>query len=134
MRSPLQQRQPFLETNMTRQKAERILARIEQLLGPANVASPSTRPISPSLITAATIDTFTWVTGYAKTFNEHWSEEGREDPHEHFPSLEYLRNVFEAVELEGERVHWFEKSRDMMLSWSMVAYFTLQAMKVPFRG
>jgi hypothetical protein len=119
---------------MTRQKAERTLVRLEQLLGPANVSSPATCPISPSLIAAATADTFTWATCYAKTFNEHWKEEGRRDPHEHFPKIEYLRHVFELLEAEGERVHWFEKSRDMMLSWSLVAYFTLQAMKVPFRG
>src|SRR5579864_2454582 len=37
----------------------------------------------------ATRDTFTWVTQYAKTYNEHWIEEGRPDPYEHFPSYEY---------------------------------------------
>jgi hypothetical protein len=33
-----------------------------------------------------------------------------------------------------ERIIWIEKSRDMMVSWSCVAYFTLQAMKVASRG
>jgi hypothetical protein len=80
----------------------------------------------------ATRGTFTWVTQYAKTYNEHWVEEGRPDPYEHFPAYDYVRHTFELIDCE--RVHWFEKSRDMMLSWSLVAYLTLQAMKVPHRG
>jgi hypothetical protein len=40
--------------------------------------------------------------------------------------------VFALIELE--RINLFEKSRDMMLSWACVAYFTLNAMKVPQRG
>jgi hypothetical protein len=43
-----------------------------------------------------------------------------------------LRTTFEL--LDCERVMWFEKSRDLMLSWTCVAYLTLQAMKTPFRG
>ena len=80
----------------------------------------------------ATRDTFTWVTKYAKTYNEHWIEEGRPDPYEHFPPYEYIRDTFELI--DAERVHWFEKSRDMMLSWACVAYLTRQAMTTPFRG
>jgi hypothetical protein len=32
------------------------------------------------------------------------------------------------------RIIWWEKSRDMMLSWACVAYLTLQAMKRPYCG
>jgi hypothetical protein len=32
------------------------------------------------------------------------------------------------------RIMFIEKSRDMMVSWACVAYFTLQAMTVPERG
>jgi hypothetical protein len=80
----------------------------------------------------ATRDTYTWVTQYAKTYNEHWIEEGRPDPYEHFPAYPYLEDTFILLDLE--RVIWFEKSRDMMLSWACVAYLTFQAMTVPFRG
>ena len=80
----------------------------------------------------ATRDTFTWVTRFARTWNEHWVEEGRSDPYEHFPSHEYIHEIFDLI--DAERVIWFEKSRDLMLSWACVAYLTLQAMKTPFRG
>src|SRR6266480_4069091 len=80
----------------------------------------------------ATKDTFTWVTKHAMTYNEHWIEEGRPDPYEHFPLYPYFQDVFELI--DAERVIWFEKSRDLMLSWACVAYLTLQAMKTPLRG
>jgi hypothetical protein len=85
-------------------------------------------------VVEATRNTFTWVTRYTKTFNEHWIEEGRPSPYEHFPPYPYIEVVFDMLEIEDERVMWFEKSRDLMMSWSCVAYFTLQAMKTPFRG
>jgi hypothetical protein len=81
---------------------------------------------------AAVRDPFTWVTQHTKTYNEHWMEEGRPDPYEPFPAYEYFRDTFELI--DAERVIWFEKSRDMMLSWACVAYLTLQAMKTPYRG
>ncbi len=80
----------------------------------------------------ATCDPFTWVTQYAKTYNEHWFEEGRPEPYEHFPSYDYFAYLFALI--DAERVTWIEKSRDLMLSWACVAYLTLQAMKTPFRG
>jgi hypothetical protein len=83
-------------------------------------------------ILAATTHPFIWVTQYAKTVNEHWIEEGRPHPYEHFPRYDYIRHTFDLI--DAERVHWFEKSRDMMLSWTCVAYFTLQAMKTKSRG
>jgi hypothetical protein len=60
-------------------------------------------------------------------------EEGRESPYEFFPPYSYLQDVFSILE-SPERVIFWEKSRDMMLSWACVAYFTLQAMKVASRG
>lgn len=71
-------------------------------------------------------DTYTWVTKYTKTFNEHWAEEGRPSPYEPFPPLPYFPSLFRAF--ERERIVWIEKSRDMMVSWACVAYLTLKAM------
>ena len=92
------------------------------------------RPVTTSAaeIQLATSDAFLWVTRYAKTFNEHWQEEGRPTPYEHFPPYLYFRDIFEFLDLE--RVYWIEKSRDMMLSWACVAYLTLHAMKTPCCG
>jgi hypothetical protein len=80
----------------------------------------------------ATRDTFTWVTQFAKTWNEHWIEEGRPEPYEPFPAYPYFQDVFDLI--DSERVTWFEKSRDLMLSWACVAYLTRQAMTTPYRG
>jgi hypothetical protein len=74
----------------------------------------------------ATRDTFTWVTRHTKTYNEHWREEGRPSPLEPFPEHEYFVHVFDVMDLE--RIVFFEKSRDMMLSWACVAYLTRHAM------
>jgi hypothetical protein len=80
----------------------------------------------------ATADTFTWVTQHTKTYNEHWFKEGRPCPEEPFPPYEYFRHVFDTMDLG--RIIWFEKSRDMMLSWACVAYLLLRAMKTPYYG
>jgi hypothetical protein len=107
------------------------LGRLDQRI--QRVAADRARQVgADDRVRAATCDTFTWVTQYAKTYNEHWVEEGRPDPYEHFPAYPYLEDTFELI--DAERVNWFEKSRDMMLSWACVAYLTRQAMTVPFRG
>lgn len=80
----------------------------------------------------ATRDPYVWVTEHTQTKNEHWVEEGRPTPYESFPRLAYLADVFEL--LSAERIIWLEKSRDLMLSWSCVAYLTLNAMRIPARG
>jgi hypothetical protein len=80
----------------------------------------------------ATSDTYRWVTQHTKTYNEHWQEEGRPSPYEPFPPEEYFGHLFELFDLE--RIVWIEKSRDLMVSWACVAYFTLHAMIVPQRG
>jgi hypothetical protein len=80
----------------------------------------------------ATRDPYTWVTEHTRTYNEHWIEEGRPSPYEPFPRHPYFEAAFELI--DAERVIWWEKSRDMMLSWACVAYLTLAAMKTPYRG
>jgi hypothetical protein len=83
-------------------------------------------------IAAATSDVFTWMTEHTKTRNEHWKEEGRPGPYEHLPRYDYLRDLFDTFELE--HITWVEKSRDLMISWACVGYFTMNAMVVPSRG
>jgi hypothetical protein len=80
----------------------------------------------------ATKDAFTWVTQHTETWNEHWHEEGRPSPNEKFPPYDYFRDLFTTFELE--QIVWIEKSRDLMVSWACVAYLTLNAMTVPYRG
>lgn len=71
-------------------------------------------------------DPYLWATQYTKTFNPHWVEEGRPSPYEPFPQKRYLRMVFDLMDVE--RIFWWEKSRDMMLSWACVAYLLVRAM------
>lgn len=80
---------------------------------------------------AAVADPYVWATQHTKTYNPHWIEEGRPSPDEVFPDHAYLKYVFEL--LDAEQVIWWEKSRDMMLSWACVAYFTNKAMVTPYR-
>ena len=80
----------------------------------------------------ATRSPYAWVTEHTETWNEHWVEECRPSPYEKFPTLEYFTDIFDFIEYE--HVAWFEKSRDMMLSWACVAYLTFNAMTVPHRG
>ena len=82
----------------------------------------------------ATSDVYRWVTQYTETYNPHWMEEGRPSPYETFPPYEeypHLYDLFQALPLE--RIHFIEKSRDMMISWACVAYLTNRAMIVPAR-
>ena len=79
----------------------------------------------------ATRDAFIWVTQYTQTFNQHWFEEGRSSPYEPFPALPHFAAIFHVI--DRERITWWEKSRDMMMSWTCVAYLTLKAMTVPER-
>jgi hypothetical protein len=104
--------------------AGRIPNRLLHLLGAEN--AEATR------IAAATSDVFTWMTEHTKTRNEHWKEEGRPGPYEHLPRYDYLRNLLDGIELE--RITWIVKSRDLMISWACVGYFTMNAMVEPSRG
>lgn len=81
----------------------------------------------------ATQDPYVWVTQHAKTYNPHWFEEGRSSPYEAFPSEAArpdLRDLFTILDSD-ERILWWEKSRDMMVSWGCVAYLINKAMTVP---
>jgi hypothetical protein len=95
------------------------------------VAEESMRHKS-SQIQEAMRDPYTWVTGYTETYNEHWVVEGRPTPYEPFPRWQYFGPLFEM--LMARKVNWFEKSRDMMLSWGCVSYLTFEAQRTPFCG
>jgi len=90
------------------------------------------RASDATLVAAATRNAYVWVMGHTKTYNEHWREEGRESPEEPFPHHPYFAYVFACMELNP--VWWWEKSRDMMLSWACVAFLMLEAMKTPYCG
>jgi hypothetical protein len=120
-----------------RKKIERLTRETERLAREMPVEGPKEQRASlGACVQQATRDTYTWVTKYAKTYNEHWVVEGRSSPYEHFPSADARPDLLEifAILDSDEPILWFEKSRDMMLSWACVAYLTKKAMAVPECG
>lgn len=81
----------------------------------------------------ATSSTHRWLTKYTKTYNPHWKEQGKPSAYEPFPDWPFMPPLFEYIERDDEKVKRIEKSRTMMVTWSLVGYFTLQAMLVPER-
>ena len=53
-------------------------------------------------------------------------------PRKPFRHDQYFLYAFATMKLR--RITWWEKSRDLMLSWACVAYLTLEAMKTPYCG
>lgn len=81
----------------------------------------------------ATSSTYRWLTKYTKTYNPHWKEQKKPSAYESFPDWPFLPPLLEYVESDAEKVKRIEKSRTMMVTWSLVGYFTLQAQLVPER-
>lgn len=95
------------------------------------VAEESLR-LQSDQVRAAMAHPYTWVRKFTKTYNEHWVKEGRPSPYEPFPDWPYFKHVFDIFLLE--RISWWEKSRDMMMTWAAVAYFTHAAQGTPQCG
>jgi hypothetical protein len=111
---------------------ERRIARLERPQRERALGMKEADRISDPWAEQATQDTFTWVTQHTKTYNEHWHEEGRPSPRERFPDYEYFKHVFDIMDLG--RITFWEKSRDMMLSWACIAYLERFAMTTPCCG
>jgi len=113
--------------------AQRVLIRkIEELEAKLRQRPRKQQSSNDTRIQEATRDTYVWVTEYTETYNEHWVEEKRSGPYEHFPKKSYFHSIFDLFYLEP--IVWIEKSRDLMVSWACVAYLTLNAMRVAHRG
>lgn len=70
-----------------------------------------------------------WLQNYTRTRDSHWRERGAHSPYRSFPDMPYFRSVMEY--LQQEPIVFIEKSRNMMLSWLCVGYFTHVAMTNP---
>jgi hypothetical protein len=79
----------------------------------------------------ATATPWRWLNGSTKTFNPHWQEEGCSSPFEPFPDKPYFEPMLDLI--HARKISFWEKSRDMMVTWGIVGYFTYQAMMVPAR-
>jgi hypothetical protein len=74
----------------------------------------------------AVADPLTWLQQHTRTRDNHWRESGAKSPYRPFPDKPYFRPILEVI--QSYPVSFIEKSRDMMMSWFCVGYFTHAAM------
>ncbi|HEY6250996.1 MAG TPA: transposase [Candidatus Angelobacter sp.] len=74
-------------------------------------------------------DPLVWLQKYTETKDSHWRERGAEAPYRPFPDKPFFRPLIE--DWQREPVVFIEKSRNMMLSWLCVGFFTHAAMTTP---
>ena len=74
-------------------------------------------------------DPLNWLQHHTQTKDPHWREVGAKSPYRAFPDKPYFRPIIEA--LQREPIVFCAKSRDMMLSWVFVGFFTHDCMTTP---
>jgi hypothetical protein len=105
---------------------EESIARARQV---ENTVSDEEAAASNRRVREATDTEWQWLRNHTETHNPHWQEEGRSSPYETFPDKPYFPVIFEYLHGPG-KVKAIDKSRDMMVTWAIMGFFTLQAMKV----
>lgn len=83
-------------------------------------------------------DPLYWLRNHTKTKNPHWVQEGFDSPNAEFPAYPFFPWLFEQFQ-SSEKVLCIKKSRDMMLSWAVVGYYTSMCqtkagLQVPFQS
>lgn len=81
--------------------------------------------ITPEM-TQAIADPLLWLRHHTRTHDSHWREAGAVNPYRPFPDKPYFKRLLELI--HREPVLFIEKSRDMMISWLCVGFFTHAAM------
>ena len=74
-------------------------------------------------------DPLVWMQKYTETKDGHWREHGATSPFRPFPEKAYLRAMMNG--LKNDPIAFIEKSRNLLLSWLCVGYFTHAAMTNP---
>jgi len=110
---------------------KRRVEELERQLGTERQAARQ-REAQSAQVQEALRDPYVWLRNSTKTYNEHWIEEKRPGPYEHFPDKPYFRPLFDLF--IAEPIICIEKSRDLMVSWACVAYFLWEVMRTPMRG
>ena len=73
-----------------------------------------------------TRDPLIWLQKYTETRDSHWREQGANSPYRPFPDYPYFRPLMDGF--IGDQHVFIGKSRNMMLSWLCVGFFTHAAM------
>ena len=85
----------------------------------------STRTVAAEL-EQAIVGPLCWLQHHTRTRDSHWREAGANSPYRPFPDKPYFPPLID--QFQSEPVVFIEKSRDMMLSWLCVGFFTHAAM------
>ena len=70
-----------------------------------------------------------WALNCTETFDEKWKEKGIDSPYRGFPELDYIRWLFHMM--QTSRRLFVPKSREMMVTWVVLAYITWHAQIFP---
>lgn len=74
-------------------------------------------------------DPLHWLLHHTQTKDPHWREAGAKSPYRPFPEKPYFPPIIEA--LQREPIVFCAKSRDLMMSWLFVGFFTHDCMTTP---
>lgn len=108
-----------------------VLAKEEERARAQNIELETSFQVDEARVREATQSAYHWTMNHVRTKNPHWKEEGLAGPEEPFPREAYFEYLFGLLDILP--VLPLRKSRDMMASWAIVAYFTHQTMTVPGR-
>ena len=80
------------------------------------------------IVREASADAITWMQKYTKTRDSHWRENGADSPYRHLPDRED-RPQFRVMlhDFTHQNPYFVPKSRDMLVSWTLVGIFTHKA-------
>jgi hypothetical protein len=101
------------------------VAEVRKSALPSSTA-PANFPEEAQHVRAMVADPLVWMQRHTKTKDSHWREHDAASPHSPFPDKPYFHALIQGF--TDEPVIFVEKSRDMMLSWLAVAFFTHAAM------
>jgi hypothetical protein len=110
---------------------EQLEARVAILEAQQNQPHLAKKPVVAESISAAqkVSDLLTWLQNYTQTKDPHWREAKAKSPYRPFPDKPYFRPIIEV--LQREPVVFCAKSRDLMMSWLFVGFFTHDCMTTP---
>jgi hypothetical protein len=113
---------------------QQLMKRVAKLEAQARLRAQLDRAKKPSVANSERIpqkvsDPLIWLQRHTKTKDPHWREIGAKGPYRAFPDKPYFRPIVNAIDRES--VVFLAKSRDLMVSWLCVGYFTHMCMLTP---
>ena len=112
------------------QELQRRLEELEKSTRPAQLLQAGEpAPDLLDVVKQKVRDPLHWLQNHTQTKDPHWREVGAASPYRPFPDKPYFRPILDIV--RREPVLFCVKSRDLMLSWLVVGFFTHDCMTHP---